>query len=433
MNNENTKQPIFFISKSRLTKILGYNLLLLVILYIIALILTFIGHNYFISQYNNDTLQIVEEKLTEWHLIYFLSSLFTCIESTIVQFFILRKKPKWYVLLTIFIAFGLLQTFHLLPNPAYAIILIGIYVLVPLLYKEYRSKNYWHILIRIVVIMIITFILQYVIAVIRLNTIEIEQLTLPLSLVFIFNVEYYLALALIVAWLVLLQEGVSKKWTVLTHGGSSQISTTKSWKSNQKKNLTKKQKTKLRLLYARLFITQGLAFLFIMLFPIFIGKWTEFMVVYLSFAITRYILGFKKSLHFKREIICISVATVLFWLITLITPSFSILFIISIIYGIILAVVLHLSYRFKRLYLFKSVANKDRYAEFYMIMNADFSENKVKLYCNHFNLDETDSEILRLYLCEKSKISVIAYKFKITEMTVNRHLDDILEKFQLEE
>lgn len=419
-----------FIEKPKLCKILGLNLILMVVLYGIAIILTLTGHNYFITQYHNDTLQLIQDKLTEWNLIYFINGLFATIESVIVQFYILKRKPNIFVLLGIFISFSLLMTFHVLPNFIYSIILVIIYLLEPLLYKEYRSKNYWKPFVRLLIIMVVTFILQYAIQVIKTSIVNnISQLELPLSLLFIFNVEYYLALSLVVAWLTLMQEGVLKLWTVLAHGGSSQTSRTKLWKSNPKTttNLTNKQKRKLRLLYARLFITQSLGFLFVMLFPILIGKWLEFMIVYLSFALTRYVLGFKKSLHFKREIICISVAAVLFWFITLITPSFNIILIIAILYGIGLATLLHFTYRYKRLYLFKSVANKDRYAEFYMALNADMSEHKVRITCNHFNISKDDTEMLVLYLCNKEKISYIAYKFKITEMTVNRHLDDILE------
>lgn len=418
-----------FIEKPKLCKILGLNLILMVVLYGIAIILTLTGHDYFITQYHNDTLQLIQDKLTEWHLIYFINGLFATIESAIIQFYILKRKPNIFVLLGIFISFSLLMTFHLLPNWAYTLIITCLYLLIPLLYKEYRSKNYLKILIRLVIIMIITFVLQYAIKVIKTNSIYLIQEVCPLSILFILNVEYYLALSLVVAWLMLMQEGVLKLWTAGAHGGSSQTSRTKLWKSNQKTttNLTNKQKRKLRLLYARLFITQSLGFLFVMLFPILIGKWLEFMIVYLSFALTRYVLGFKKSLHFKREIICISVAAVLFWFITLITPSFNIILIIAILYGIGLATLLHFTYRYKRLYLFKSVANKDRYAEFYMALNADMSEHKVRITCNHFNISKDDTEMLVLYLCNKEKISYIAYKFKITEMTVNRHLDDILE------
>lgn len=91
---------------------------------------------------------------------------------------------------------------------------------------------------------------------------------------------------------------------------------------------------------------------------------------------------------------------------------------------------MHFTYRYKRLYLFKSVADKDRYAEFYMLFNADLSEHKVRLVANHYQLNNDDTEMLVMYLCNEDKISVIAYKFKITEMTVNRHLDDILYKIQ---
>lgn len=418
-----------FIEKPKLCKILGLNLILMVVLYGIAIILTLTGHDYFITQYHNDTLQLIQDKLTEWHLIYFLESLFIVIESTIIQFYIIQKKPNIFVLVGMFIVIGLCQTFKLLPIWSYSLIITIFYLVLPLFYKEYRNKNYWKPFVRLLIIMVVTFILQYVIKVIKGNLLEFKQDVIPLSLVFIFNVEYYLALALIISWLVLMQEGVSKLWTAGIHGGSSQTSRTKLWKSNPKTttNLTNKQKRKLRLLYARLFITQSLGFLFVMLFPIIIGKWLEFMIVYLSFALTRYVLGFKKSLHFKREIICISVAAVLFWFITLITPSFNIILIIAILYGVGLATLLHFTYRYKRLYLFKSVANKDRYAEFYMTLNADMSEHKVRITCNHFNISKDDTEMLVLYLCNKEKISYIVYKFKITEMTVNRHLDDILE------
>lgn len=212
-----------FISKDKIRKILGLNLILMVVLYGIAIILTLTGHDYFITQYNNETLQLIQDKLTEWHLIGCLSSLFVIIESTIIQFYIVQHKPKWYIILTIFISFCLMQTFLVLDSWIYTLILFGIYLLIPLFYKEYRSKKYLYCLLRLAIIIVIVFTLQYVIQIIKTSIVDnISQIDLPLSLLFIFNVEYYLALSLVVAWLTLMQEGVKEKWAVLIHGSSSQ-------------------------------------------------------------------------------------------------------------------------------------------------------------------------------------------------------------------
>ena len=147
----------------------------------------------------------------------------------------------------------------------------------------------------------------------KLLTFIVLVLLFSINVVNVYAVEYNLALAVILFTILLVyrEKGARKLWTdTHSHGGSSQASKTQSQKSLQKKNLTKTQKRKIRLLYVRVYVTQICGFLLLMVLPFLLGKVLEFLVMYLAFAVVRYILGFNYSLHYKKESTCITVGVI---------------------------------------------------------------------------------------------------------------------------
>ena len=163
-------------------------------------------------------------------------------------------------------------------------------------------------------------------------------------------------------------------------------------------NLTKTQKRKIRFLYVKLYVTQLGAFLLIMTLPFLLGKVFEFLVMYLAFAIARYILGFKYSLHYKKESACITAGVIVFGILSLAVPFFYVVLIIAIALGIGLAILLHLSYKYKGFYLFTKIAKPDKFALLYVYFDGDITDHNILKYCKLKQLDEYQTKLILDYM-----------------------------------
>ena len=248
---------------------------------------------------------------------------------------------------------------------------------------------------------------------------------------FIYALEYDIALSVILYTIVLLldkEKGVSKSWVTCQDAGlSSQTSKTNLQKSTLKKNLTKTQKRKIRLLYLKMYLTQSAAFLLLMVLPFLLGKVLEFLVMYLAFAIARYILGFNYSLHYKKEVICITVGVIVFGILSLAVPFFYVILIIAIAMGISLAVLLHLSYKYKGLFLFAKIAKPDKFALLYVFFDGDIRRDHVQKICKYKGLDEEHTNIIKDFM-DGNKISFIAWKYHYSQRMAIYKIDEGIDK-----
>ena len=167
-----------------------------------------------------------------------------------------------------------------------------------------------------------------------------------------------------------------------------------------------------------------------MILPFLFGKVFEFLLMYLCFAIVRYILGFKYSLHYTSEMICITVGVVTFGLLTLIVPHFAVDVVLAVLFGTTLGILLHLSYKYKSMNKFMEKIGKDRFAELYVIFNGNFNPAYIKRMCNHYMLTLEETNIVSDYIAGE-KISYLAYKYSYGKTRFNEILDEIIAKLHL--
>ncbi len=78
---------------------------------------------------------------------------------------------------------------------------------------------------------------------------------------------------------------------------------------------------------------------------------------------------------------------------------------------------------YRRLKLYKEVARKDRYAEFYSLLDGKISKNSISQFCKINNFDKKEKEIFYRYM-KKEKISYIACQLNMSD----RYVDLIIEK-----
>ena len=109
--------------------------------------------------------------------------------------------------------------------------------------------------------------------VIKNGSFSLENHVQTLSSAFVYAIEYDIALSVVLLTISLYIDrgkGDGKVWTTShNHGGFSQTSKKQSQKSNLMQNLTKTQRTKLKLLFVKFYVTQLGAFILLMVLPLF--------------------------------------------------------------------------------------------------------------------------------------------------------------------
>lgn len=363
---------------------------------------------------------------------------FDTLEFYIVSSFVLKKFSKWYYVIPFYgLAMIVSATIPTMPIIFYTIYTFAFHFLVPIIdqlvtNKNFKFKIYLKQVVRLLIAILIAYSLQVVIYVIKDGNLSLtENHIMSLSTHFIYAIEYDIALSVILITLVLLsdrEKGDSSLWvTFHTHGLSSQTSMKQSQKSNTKKTLTKTQRNKIRLLYVKFYLTQIGAFLLLMVLPFLLGKVLEFLVMYVAFAVARFILGFKYSLHYKKESLCITVGIIVFGILSLAVPFFYIVLIIAISMGIGLAVLLHLSYKYKGFYLFAKMAKADRFALLYTYFDGNIENHHVKVMCKHKGLDDFQAQIIAEFM-DGNKMSYIAWKHNYSLRMMNYKIDEAIDK-----
>lgn len=424
-----------YLSKSQWRRLFLAMTIMVVALYTVAMIFSLCGSKYFILNYQNEQMDMIEAFMQERKIQPLISWWFDTLEFTIVSCFVIRKLPKWYYVLPFYgLAMIVSATIPSMPIIFYTLYIFAFHFIIPLIdqlvtTKIISGKIYLKQLLRLLIAIAIVYTLQVMIFVIKNGEWSFENHISNLSTHFVYAIEYDIALSVILFTAVLLfdkEKGDSNLWvTFHTHGLSSQTSMKQSQKSNPKK-LSKTQKNKIRLLYARFYLTQLGAFLLLMVLPFFLGKVLEFLVMYLAFAVARFILGFKYSLHYKKEWLCVSVGAIVFGILSLAVPFFYVVLIVAVLLGVSLAIILHLSYKYKGMFLFNKIARPDKFAELYVLMDGNLDSHHVEIMCRHKGLNEEQIKITVL-LAEGNKKSYIAnqmgYEVKTIERRINEALD----------
>ena len=163
-----------------------------------------------------------------------------------------------------------------------------------------------------------------------------------------------------------------------------------------------------------------------MVLPFLLGKVFEFLMMYLAFAVSRYTLGFNYSLHYKKESICITVGIIVFGILTLAVPFFTVDVILALVLGVSLAILLHLSYKYKGMWLFDKISRPDKFAQLYVLMDGDLTPHHVEVMCRHKGLDKEQTQIM-LDFAEGNKKSYLAKKYNYSEKTIERKINESIE------
>lgn len=429
---KDTESP--YLSRQELKKVCLATSIMVIVLYVVAIICSLNGSNIFIMNYQNSHMDSIEYFLKEHSIYPALMWLFTTVEFTIEMSFILGERPKIYFILAYFIVpVGLAFLLPTLPSIVYTLATvvyqIGVCLLTQLInYREIRGKLVLKQLLKIAIAQIVSLVLQLMIFIIKSGSFSMENHIMNLSATIIYAIEFEIALSVLLVTVALYidkEKGDSEQWaTYQAPSGSSQTSKTRSQRLSLT-TLSKKQKNKLFWLYAKLYLIQVLGFAFIMIVPFLFGKVFEFLIMYFAFAIVRYILGFKYSLHFKNEILCITVGAVVFGILTLAVPFFYIDLIIAVLLGVGLAIFLHLSYKYKGFWLFAKMAKPDKFAALYVIFEGDLSEDRILRQCKYKGLCKLDSYIVLEYM-NGEKVSYLAEKNNYSIKSIDRILTNAI-------
>lgn len=415
---------------------------MVLLLYSGAMIASLCGSKYFILNFHNDQLDHIESWFKQWGAYSLVGCAFLTLEFAIILSFILKRFASIYYLIAFYaLAVIIAVIFPKIPSWFYSAYPFLFYFLVPIIQQlfdnrksEYKVKFSWKkyafCLVRLAIAVAVTLLLQAMILIIKAGYFDGQNHIMTLSTHFIYAIEYDIALSVILFTVLLAYKGKgdSKLWvTFHSLGGSSQTSKMQSQKSKVKKNLTKTQRSKITRLYVRVYFTQIGAFLLVMILPFLLGKVIEFLIMYLAFAVARYILGFHYSLHYKKESICITVGVIVFGILSLAVPFFYVVMILAITLGIALAILLHLSYKYKGMWLFTQAAKPDKFALLYVFFDGDMSEHNVKKMCRHKMLTEEQTQIIWEY-AQANKISYIAWKHNYSQRMLIYKLDEAIDK-----
>ena len=440
----NSKEDALYLTRTQWKKVFIAMSIIVIALYAIAMIFSLCGNQYFILNYQNEQMDRIENFMRSHSIMGFITCLFLTLEFTIVISFVLNKRTRIYYPLA-FYGIAILIAF-IFPDITMTIFYFYpfiFYLIIPIIEQfidnrkakekqKFSWKKYGIQILRLLIGVVVTLILQAMITVIKAGYFDGKNHVLPLSGYFVYSLEYDIALSVILFTISLCayrEKGDSTVWVKFqVHGGSSQTSKMKSQKSSvAKKNLTKTQRNKLRFLYFKLYLIQLGAFAIIMVLPFLLGKVFEFLVMYFAFVVIRYILGFNYSLHYKKESLCVLVGVIVFGILTLAVPFFYVDMIIAVVMGVGLAIMLHLSYKYKGFYLFNKAAKPDKFALLYVYFDGDLDSRKIKNKCRAKNLDEFQVNLINDFM-QGNKISYLAFKNNYSQRMLIYKLDEAIQK-----
>lgn len=411
-------------------------------LYVVAMIFSLCGSKYFILNYQNEQMDRIENWFRSRNMYATITFLFITLESSIILSFVLMKFAKWWHILSFYLfnvvlSFILMNSFQMGYTVSQFILIIGFIFLDNFI--ENKKKIKWrgigNLFKRLIIAIGVVFMLQIMIFVIKNGNWSFENHVLNLSAFFIYSIEYDIALSVILVTISLYIDkgkGDSKLWVTAQDHGSSSLTTKKNLKklSLKRKNLTKtqkKQRNKILKFWIKLYLIQLLGFAIIMILPFLMGKVFEFLVMYLAFAVVRYILGFKYSLHFKNEITCLSVGAIVFGLFTLAVPFFYITLIIAISLGVGLAMLLYFSYKYRGYWIFAKMARPDKFALLYTYFDGNLNKNRIHNRCVVKDLDEFQTSLIEDFM-EGNKMIYLCKKYGYSQRMMIYKLDEAIDK-----
>lgn len=425
------------ISKREWAKVLGANLALLLIAYAVALIFTLCGSDAFLLRFESADLQRIEETLWSWNVYPIVSIALACAEIYIISCYAVRKPIKWYFIIGLFalkIIVNVAFTAAGATIPAVLPTLMNIAFLIAMVCIEFKSERWWKPTLRAVIGLILSFILNGIISVFRENAAILFQKDLSLSVQLALSIEYDLALALALGFLTLLinwEKGAKPCKANPDASGSSPTSTRCSRKNSAKKNsinIPPKAMKRLMLLKAKVIAIQTVALVVISALPWFSGRPVEFTLLYLAFCMTRLVLGFSHSLHFKSELSCVTIGALVFWGLTYLAPSAEASIIISLAYGAGLALGFRLYWELHDLIMYRKAAKTDRYAMLYTALKGNTDPMHIRGVMRLRGHQEADEiKMVQMYMA-KEKVDYIAQWLNMPLRSVDRRLTELAEE-----
>lgn len=435
------KDPIDYdsplgISKKEWTKVLVANLALLLLAYCVALVFTLCGNGAFLLNFHSDDLQRIEETLWSWNVYPLVTIALATIETCIMASYVKRGIVKWYFPVSLFATKAIINVIFtacgvtipsFLPTVINAVFLLVVFAI------RCRKEKWWKVLIRVCIAVVLSLGINELIAIFRTTVYKLFVIEWSASSMFALTIEYDLALALALGFLTLLipwEKGEEKCKVNPVAGGCSPTSMRWSRKNSPKKNslnLSPKAKKRLRLLKAKVIAIQTVALAVIAALPWFAGRPVEFTLLYLAFCLTRVILGFSHSLHFKSELSCVTIGALTFWGLTYLAPSAEASIILSLVYGCGLALGFRLYWELHDLMLYHKAAKTDRYAMFYAAFKGNTDPRHIRgvMRLRGFG-DENDIKAVQMYMA-KEKVDYIAEWLNEPQRSLDRKLTDIAE------
>lgn len=419
------------ISKREWVKVLGVNLALLLIVYAVALICTLCGSDMFLLNFHSDDLQRIEETLWSWNIYPLITIAYATIETCVMASYVKREIVKWYFPVLLFATKAIVNVIFtacgatlpsFLPTAINAVFLLIVAIV------RCRKEKWWKVLIRISIALAASLLLNELIGVFRTKFIGFWKLDYSSSALFALSIEYILALVLTLEFLALLitwEKGEKACNQNPDAGGSSP--TLKKWSrknSPQKNNLSPKLKRKIALLKAKVIAIQTVALVIVAALPLLAGRPVEFSLLYASFCLTRIILGFSHSVHFKSELACTTIGALTFWGLTFLAPSAEASIIMSLVYGAGLALVFRLYWELHDLMMYHKAAKTDRYAMFYTAFKGNLDPRHIRgvMRLRGF-IDEDLIKAVQMYMA-KEKVDYIAQWMNMPLRSVDRKLTE---------
>lgn len=424
------------VSRREWAKVLGANLALLILVYAIALICTLCGSNLFLLNFHSDDLQRIEETLRGWNIFPLVQMGFATIEATLMMCYVAKAKPIWWYSLAFYatdICLNILFTQLVGGYPGIITFIIYMLAIIGFVFVNWKPKEKWYVyMFRLAIAYVLTFILNEGIALFRIKIGQLWLNDMPNSIGFVLNVEYYLALALALGFLTLVIPWKKKGGTEqcpTPHGvsGSSPSMTNSSPKSSKiaKTNLPPKYRKRLRWLKFKVIAIQTIALIVIAALPWFTGRPVEFALVYASFCMTRLMLGFNRSLHFKSELSCVTIGALCFWALTFLTPNVEVLIILSLCYGAGLALGFRLWWELHDLMMYKKASKTDRYAMLYVVFKGNCDPKHINGVMRAKGYTDKDEIKMTQMYMQRDKVEYIAEYLTFAKITIEKKLTEI--------
>lgn len=431
----NKKEGVF-LNKKQQFWVFAISTALIFILYLVGSICSKNGITTFLFSFDNSHLIHIENWLKERNIFFVLTQLFSTLEFYACLWYSIGKKPKWYYLIfyyliSIFLGF-LISNMPAIVWFLYPIICTPIFSFIDILISKKKF-------------VLFDFIFKFATMAmcLRVNTVMITTLScgksqIPfdnnLSLGFVVSVSLELVLTLLVNfyffWLLV---NINKLDSIPENTPTSKrynklLKTLSHRKEKKQKTseLSKEQRVNIYKVRIKFIATQVVSFTFLFTLAFFVDKIIEFSVMYLSFFVIRYILGYKYSMHFMKESIW-SIA--IFGGLIFFIPGFNLFASPSIIFGVVLAIISHTFYKYRGMCMFMDIASKDRYADLFVELNGNTSELNIRTMAQIWELDKFHSDLLVDYM-QKGKLTYLAYKYNYSDRQINYELDEIVKKIK---